>query len=168
MKDIISQSLNMRSMCKNSLLEIEDDIGWIKENTDSNVSGENNPFFGKTHTLETRKIISEKQIGNKKRLGKYHSLITRRKISSSTSKRFKDQRERDKISNTLKGTKLSDETKMKMSLSRKGRKFSEEHKRKLAESNKNLEKVECIHCGKRMQRGLHNRWHGDNCKNIYV
>ncbi len=164
LKDMISQSLGLYPLQNNDLLEIDNDMNWIKENTDSNVSGENNSFFGKTHTLEARKLISKKQLGNKKRLGKYHNKATKEKISTSTINRFEDQNERDKISNSLKGRKLSKETKIKMSLSRKGRTFSEEHRIKIAESNKQAKKIQCTHCGKWMQTGLHNRWHGNNCK----
>lgn len=165
-KDVISEFLELQPLSENVLLSIENEISWVKENTNSNVAGENNPFFGKTHSLETKKRISESQIGNKKRFGKNHSIDSKRKISESTINRFKDQSERDKISNKLNGTKISEETKLKMSLSRKGKKFSEEHKRKISENNKKAEKIKCVYCGKRMQKGLHNRWHGENCKEI--
>lgn len=167
-RDVISEFLNISPLKESALLKIEEDVTWVLENTCSYAAGEYNPFFGKSHTLESKNLISKSQIGNKKRLGKYHGEDTRKKISESTKSRFKDQNERDKISNTLKGKKLLEETKKKMSLSRKGLVKSEEHKRKISEANKNVEKVECIHCGKRMQRGVHNRWHGKNCKVINV
>lgn len=163
-KDSISLALGLRSLPKQVIDDIEESVKWVVENTSSNVSGENNPFFGKKHTLETKKIISNSQIGNKKRLGKQHSLEAKKKISEGTIKRFENQTEKDNISKKLKGRKLSEETKLKMSAVRKGVNKSEEHKRKISESNINAEKIECVHCGKQMHRGLHNRWHGDNCR----
>lgn len=62
--------------------------------------GENHPFFGKHHSAEARKRISEA------RNGKHHSTETRKKMSE-----------------TRKGKSLSAETRKKMSEARKGSYF---------------------------------------------
>jgi len=168
-EDTLSRSLGLNELPENTLSEIEKSIEWIFENTDSNVSGENNPFFGKKHTVEARKTISEKQLGNKKRLGKTHSTATKNKISATNTARFSNPNEREKISKSLQGRNLTEETKVKMSVARKGVSKSEEHKRKLKESNIKTEKIECKHCGVRVNnRGLYTRWHGDNCRSLNV
>ncbi len=72
--------------------------------------GENNPFFGKKHSEETKKIISEKGIGNKKACGYKHSEETKKLISENSKKR--------------KGYIVSEETKRKLSETKKGKKLS--------------------------------------------
>jgi len=62
------------------------------------MKGERNPFYGKTHTKETRENLSKIAVGRS------HSEITRRKMSESH-----------------KGKKLSEETKKKLSEMRKGK-----------------------------------------------
>lgn len=74
--------------------------------------GKFNPFFGKTHTEETKRIIGEKNKGKK------HTEESRRKISEAHS-----------------GVPKSAETRRKMSESATGRVQSEETKQKLREHN---------------------------------
>lgn len=95
------------------------------------VSGENNPMYGKKHTEETRKKISEAQMGEKSYMyGRTHSQETKNKIRES------------KIGekNPNYGKPLAEETKQKLreSLSGEnhpwyGKKHSEETKLKMKE-----------------------------------
>ena len=80
-------------------------------------------MFGKHHTIETRekisdgvkkKIVREKRIGNKNRLGTHHTEETKEKL------RIKSL-----------GRKITEETKKKMSQSHSGKKLSPDHKEKL-------------------------------------
>jgi len=96
---------------------------------------ENNPFYGKKHSEESKQKISK---SNKSRpshmpmLGKKHSEESKRKISSGG-----------------KGRVVSDEAKQKMSEAKKGVPRS---------------KVQCPHCNKIGATGIMQRWHFDNCK----
>lgn len=81
---------------------------------------ENNPLYGKHHTEETRRKISEAtKDENNPFYGKHHSEDTKRKISEAT-----------------KGKHLSKETRRKISEARKGKHLSEETKRKISEAAK--------------------------------
>lgn len=77
--------------------------------------GENNAMYGKHHTEETRKRLSEKHKG---------------KIISKET--------REKISKFQKGKVISKETLLKRSKALKGRIFSEEHKKKISQRRKGI------------------------------
>ena len=85
------------------------------------MTGKKNPFYGKTHSEKTKKMLRERVYSEKTRkrislagMGRKHSEETKRKMT---------------------GRRHTEETKRKMSKSRKGkktgRKLSEEHKKKL-------------------------------------
>ena len=85
------------------------------------MTGKKNPFYGKTHSEKTKKILRERVYSEETRkriglagMGRKHSEETKRKMT---------------------GRRHTEETKRKMSKSRKGkktgRKLSEEHKKKL-------------------------------------
>lgn len=76
--------------------------------------GEKNGMFGKTHTEEARKNISEKNKGISKNLGFKHSDEMKNKLSKIGKTRTGDK-------NPFYGKKLSDDTKKQMSESRKGK-----------------------------------------------
>lgn len=87
--------------------------------------GEKNQFFGRTHSEQTKKIISEakKADPSKPWLGKHMSEETKKKISESLRGRA--------------GRKHTEESRKKMSLAHKGKKQappSEETRKKLSES----------------------------------
>lgn len=113
----------------------------IKEKFSNNRKGINNIMYGKNHTDDVKKMISENNKGRKwtkerKELSRNYML--NRKFSEEKNKEiFK------KISEKLKGKPKSEETKRKLSLAnmgktspRKGVKMSEESKKKLSESAK--------------------------------
>lgn len=113
-------------------------IPWIKGRKGIN-SGKNNPFYGKTHTLEVRKKISEFHKGKLPWIaGKHHTKETLLKMSKSLK------------GNGL-GKTVSKETRIKISLAKKGKPstrknyhHSEETRRKMGESNKISQKGKII------------------------
>ena len=120
-----------------------------------NYKGANNPFFGKKHTEETKKKLSEMRMGKKASMearlkmsksqkGRKYSLETRKKISESNIGRIISDEQRRKTSERNIGNKycvgriLSEETKKKISESRLknppkpywlGKHLSAEHKK---------------------------------------
>ena len=139
-------------------------------------SKENGTFFGKTHSEETKKKLSESKKGeNNPMFGK---ISPNRGI---TPKPLSDEAKL-KISDAHKGKIVSSETKQKISIAAKGKPKSIEHKRKLSEANtgktasqetrsklseahkgKKQKLITCPHCLKSGGTTMH-RWHFDNCK----
>ena len=105
-------------------------------------TGENNSFYHKHHTMEVKQKLSESHKGKE---------------------------------SPIKGHHLSEETKQKMSEKAKlhigekntmyNRKHKEETKQKMSEKAKHRKTIICTHCNKEMVVSMHNRWHGENCKN---
>ena len=77
-------------------------------------TGEDNPFYGKHHSTETRKKLSDSWDYDK-----HFTTETRKKISEGN-----------------KGKKFSEEHKKKIGTANKGRRHSEEAKRKISEANR--------------------------------
>ena len=95
-------------------------------------SGENHPLFGKHHSAEARKKMSESKKGeNNPLFGKHHSAEARKKISEA---------HKDKPS-CMKGKHLSEDTRKKISESKKGennplfgKHHSEETRKRISEA----------------------------------
>jgi hypothetical protein len=114
--------------------------------------GSNNPFYGKTHTVETieKMIIS--------RSGKSPSIETRKKQSIVKMG----------PKNHNYGKPKSAEIKKKLSISLMGRKFSEETRKKMSDAQKGIPKakITCPHCSKLGGISPMKRWHFNNCREI--
>jgi hypothetical protein len=93
------------------------------------MSGENNPFFGKSHSEETKEKIRKANTGKSYNVGAYRSPEQRAKISKSLK-----GRKRPDLSIAFKGKKLSDKTKRKIGDARKGKKFAPEVKEKIRQA----------------------------------
>ena len=154
--------------------EIPDDA--IKDDLKT---GELNNFFGKKHTKETRKRLSQAlkeysaKYGNSFK-GKKHTAEAREQMKINhrgmTGKKHKLETIQKMKGNTNaaggKGRPKTKEWKKKVSLSMTGTKrppFSDEWKENLSKAQRNRKVETCPHCGK---SGTHNmkRYHFDNCK----
>jgi hypothetical protein len=102
-----------------------------------NFSSQKHPMYGKKHSEETRKKMSESRLGkepwNKGKTGVYSQEV------------LKNMGERNKNNTYNLGKKRSDETKQKMSMAKKGKDtwnkgktgiYSEESLKKMSESSK--------------------------------
>ena len=99
--------------------------------------GENNPFFGKHLSEETRKKISESNKGeNNPFFGKHHSEETLKRISEAHKGKHHKAESRRKMSEAHKGKHLSEEHRRKMSAALKGKHNSAEARKKMSEAHK--------------------------------
>jgi len=107
----------------------------LSEENKRKISGRNHYLYGKTHSEETRKKVSEALQGEKNHFyGQTHSEETRRKISEVKKNPSKETIR--KISEANKGRTASEETRKKLSKAHKGKTLSEEHRRKMSEKAK--------------------------------
>ena len=124
---------------------------WSKKYSESisganhwDVSGENNPMYGKHHTEETKKKISQANAGKLSSMkGKKHSKNTRKNMSIKAKERLKN-----KENHNMYGKHHTEETKQKISESAKerftnkenhpmyGKHHTEETKQKISEKIK--------------------------------
>lgn len=121
-------------------------------------SGERHPFYGKTHTQESRELISLSKTGT------LRSEESRKKqgdsIRGSNHWAYgikKSEEYRSKISETLKGRTLSDEHKKKMSDSRKGKPLPKSNQDKGRHVrwhvNRSITKDDCNYCKEQLEQG---------------
>tara|TARA_R110000851_G_scaffold321295_1_gene486594 strand:- start:10190 stop:10654 length:465 start_codon:yes stop_codon:yes gene_type:complete len=65
-----------------------------KKHISKHVSGDLNPFFGKKHSEESRRVMKEKRAYQEPpMLGKSHSSITKDKIREANRRQFEDPRQ---------------------------------------------------------------------------
>lgn len=135
-------------------------------------SGKNNGFYGKTHSENVKKRISEANTGDKNGAKRPETKL---KIANSKLGKKREEFDEDWKSNLSKNHKskqpgfdgsLSEETKKRIGDKIRGRKQTEEEKkaRSLANMGKIKEKKLCPHCGGMIAVNTYPRWHGDNCK----
>jgi hypothetical protein len=132
-------------------------------------SGEGNGFYGKTHTDEARRRISEANKGRIQPLeekARQITAITGRK-RAPFSDEWKAKMSASKLgeNNTRYGVTVSNETKKKMREKALGRKQSAETiaKKIAATQGKKREKKLCPHCDQMISVNTYPRWHGANC-----
>jgi len=127
--------------------------------------GSDNHFYGKKHSEETRKKMSESR--KKWSYSEEHINKFRGRVGPMLGKTHNEVT-RIKLSNAAKGRIHSDESKTKtsQSLLKKHLTRSAETREKMRQSKIGIEHPvkECIHCGKIVAVGMYARWHGDKCK----
>ncbi len=125
---------------------------WINKRR-KRFSGKNNPFYGKHHTEETKKKLSEMF------KGRVVSEERKRKISKTLKGRIFSKEHRDKISKALKGREFTEEWKEKLRIPK-----SEESKRKMSKAHKGIKlppftkehKINLSIANKGKNKGKHN------------
>jgi len=133
-------------------------------------SGSGNGFYGKTHTPEARKRISEANKGRVQTLEekeKQIAAITGRKrepFSEEWRAKMADKKKGEK--NPRFGVEVSSDTRKKIGDKIRGRKQTDEEKARRGAAN--LGKVKpkklCSHCNQMIAVNTYPRFHGDNCR----
>jgi hypothetical protein len=139
-------------------------------------TGTGNGFYGKTHTEEARKRISEANKGRVQPLDekeKQKASWAKRKELGVQRKPYDDEYKQDRSEkysgkgNPRYGVEVSEDTRKKIGDKIRGRKQTEEEKltRSLANMGKKREKRLCPHCDQLVAVNGYARWHGDHCRN---
>lgn len=128
----------------------------ISENH-ADISGENNPFYGKCHSKETKNKISASRKGkyggiDNPNYGKLWTEEQRQKQSETVKKRFENTDERVKLSNTMKKRledaslrqRISDSVKKKWNDAEIRKKYIENHADVSGANNPRAKPVLCI------------------------
>jgi len=133
-------------------------------------SGQNNPMYGRTHTLEVIERIRQANLGSQlteeqiEKIRMAKKGVKRKPFSKEWKEKMSQAHKGEK--NHRYGVEVSEETRAKISAKMKGRKQSEEEKARRALSNlgKTKPKKLCPHCNQMISVNTYPRWHGDNCK----
>jgi hypothetical protein len=139
------------------------------------LQGKGNGFYGKTHSMEARRRISEANTGRKPpqhEIDKLKQSLQKRKDQGIKRAPYSEEYklERSKMysgeGNPNYGKTHSAETLAKMAEKATGRKQSEETKQKKADAvrGSKREKKLCPHCDQHVAVNGYARWHGNNCK----
>jgi hypothetical protein len=133
------------------------------------IRGEKNPMWGRTHTEEARRAISEKNTGKRpseEQVARQVAAQTGRK-RALFSEEWKEKMSIKKSgkNNPRFGAIVSDDTKQKMREKALGRIQSEETIKKKADAvrGSKREKKLCPHCNQMIAVNTYPRWHGDRC-----
>jgi hypothetical protein len=140
-------------------------------------TGKGNGFYGKQHTEEARKKISEANKGRKppqEEIDKMKQAILKRKELGLKRKGYSEEYKKARSikhtgeGNPNYGKTASEETRKKIGDKIRGRKQTPEERiaRGLANIGKKREKLLCPHCSQLVAVNGYVRWHGINCKLI--
>lgn len=154
------------------------DVEKILQNIRESVSGENNPFYGKKHTEESKRKMVEshpypfKGKTYEEYYGKKKAMEMKKKISKSKLGEKNPSKQKDVKVSIINGLKkyygnetnrINQSQKMKdYYSSRKGK----DTLKKMSETIKNKPKIKCPHCdvSSNVMSNM-KRWHFENCKN---
>ncbi len=134
------------------------------------ILGEKNPMWGKTHTLESREKIRQKNLGNKLTPEQHARLVAnttgKKKPPITDEHRAKLSAAQSGKNNPRYGVEVLEDTRKKIGDKLRGRKQTEEEKlaRSLANMGKKREKLLCPHCGQLVAVNGYARWHGARCR----
>lgn len=135
------------------------------------MSGESHPFYGKKHSDETRKVISDKLLSNTE--WRNNASLNMKEVRKNVTKEQEEYRI-NKVKEVLTGKpnvmlnkKHTEEAKKNMSNAAIGKKKSEKHKQNISKGWEKRESKTCPHCGKESKNAsVMLRWHFDNCKKL--
>lgn len=168
------QKVLRRLKVKKSLIWLNTSLG-----TGLNISATYG-MLGKKHTEETKKLMSSKQSGeNNPMFGKTHTVEAREKISKSGLNRKHSDKSKQKISQkvcafysnggtpSFLGKNHTEEAKNKIKEKRKFQIYTSESKQKMSNSRKEAIKIfraSCVVCRKESTTNMISLHHGKKCR----
>jgi hypothetical protein len=132
-------------------------------------SGKGNGFYGKTHTEEAKRRISEANKGRiqppDEKARQVAAIIGRKRAPFSEEWRAKMSQSKRGEKNNRYGVELSEETRRRIGDKIRGRKQTEEEKARRGAANRGKVKPKmlCPHCNQMIAVNTYPRWHGANC-----
>ena len=135
-------------------------------------SGEGNGFYGKTHSDEAKRRISEANKGRvqppEEKARQIAAITGRKRSPFSEEWRAKMAEKKKGENNPRYGAKVTEETRAKMREKALGRKQSAETiaKKIAATQGKSREKKLCPNCNQMIAVNTYPRWHGANCQKL--
>jgi hypothetical protein len=132
-------------------------------------SGKGNGFYGKTHTEDARRRISEANTGriqpSDEKAKQIAAITGRKRKPFSDEWRIKMSESKRGENNNRYGVEVSESTRQKIGDKIRGRKQTDEEKARRAAANKGKAKPKklCPHCGQMTAVNTYPRWHGPNC-----
>jgi NUMOD3 motif len=136
------------------------------------VSGKGNGMYGKQHTEEAKRRISEANAGRKQTAEEKQKQIdamTGRKRAPFSEEWINNIKEAHSGENNgMYGKKHTDEARAKQSARATGRRQSAETVQKKADAIRGTkrEKLLCPHCQQLIAVNTYPRWHGENCREL--
>ena len=129
------------------------------------MSKENNPFYGKKHSPETKKKMSESKKGKtyEEIFGSEYAAVMKQQRKVETTGKKRSNATKEKIRKSKLGKPRDPELMKSIGQKLKGRKQSQDtlEKKKVA---REAGKKTCEYCGKRTMLTNYKRWHGKSCK----
>ena len=134
--------------------------------------GAGNRFYGKQHTEEAKRRISEANTGRKQtaeeKQKQIDAITGRKRVPFSEEWKAKLSASSAGENNSRYGVEVSEETRKKIGDKIRGRKHTEEEKKKRADAIRGTkrEKLLCPHCQQLIAVNTYPRWHGDRCSAV--
>lgn len=129
-------------------------------------SGEDNPFYGRHHTEETKDIYRfriKERMADPERWARFiEGCKNRVPVTEDTRKKFSEHAKALWADPVLR--EIMTENTRGENNGMFGKKHSEETKKQWSEDRKNPPKFECPYCKKCVSLLNFKKWHGDNCK----
>ena len=136
-------------------------------------SGKGNGFYGKAHTEEAKRKISEANKGRiqppDEKVKQIAAITGRKRAPFSEEWRAKMSESKRGEKNNRYGVEVSNETRRRIGDRIRGRKQTDEEKARRGAANRGKVKPKqlCPHCNQMIAVNTYPRWHGDHCKNLH-
>ena len=139
-------------------------------------AGEKHPMYGRTHTKETRKRLSEttrnhfkdpknRKLQSKRARKRFEDPKQREMVRIAAIKRGKDPIQRARCSAQIRAQWNDPVIRERWIRKQKDRFKDPKERERMSKLTKAVPKKTCEYCGRKFSPGMYSRWHGEKCKN---